>query len=424
MLRYGEDSMTEALPTTADAIAGWAGWYNQAGSDKVWGAAVQGAVFRTVWGKRGGSLARGEKVLADGAAARKLYEKKVGEKAAEGYRPVPFNDTETGVPFLFEAQGGAAGAATITRTAEPRQTVFASGHVLPMDAAELHTAIESAAHAISEKVNGERCLVAYDGSELTAYNRKGQRVALAPAAAAGITALGHPFVLDGERMAGTGQGSYVVFDALEWDGQDLRPSPYSRRIALLEAAFASHGLAAAAAPSIEALAANSLYLLTGAVDAAAGRALVERVLGRGGEGVIIRTLDAPYVEGDTRHVRKVKFCASLDAFVIRINPGLATGSVTLGLIRPADGAVIEICNVRSGLKDPDIDHLAALLAAGERPVLEVEYLPARSVTHKIVEPKTSLAALRTDKSWQECSTEQLGDGKAAIVAAARAARLG
>ena len=223
-------------------------------------------------------------------------------------------------------------------------------------------------------------------------------------------------------MTGTGQGSYVVFDALEWDGQDLRPTPYVRRIAALEAAFEDHGLGSTSAPGIEALAPNTLYLLTGTVDPGASRALVERVLvervlARGGEGVIIRTMDAPYLEGDTRHVRKVKFCATLDAFVIRINPGLATGSVTLGLLRPSDGAIIEICNVRSGLKDPDITHLGALLASGEHPVLEVEYLPARSVTHKIVEPKTSIAALRTDKIWQECSTDQLGNDKAAIIAA-------
>ena len=410
--------MADDQTTTGDAIAAWAGWYNQGGSDKVWGGAVQGATFRSVWGKRGGSLARGEKVLATAAAARALYDKKVSEKASEGYHPVPFDDAGTGIPFLFDAQGGSTSIVTVTRTAVPRQTVFASGHVLPMDAAELDAAIESVAHALSEKVNGERCLVAYDGSALTAYNRKGQLVALPPAAAQHLIALGHHFVLDGERMTGTGQGSYVVFDALDWDGQDLRPTPYSRRIAVLEAAFADHGLVSAVAPSIEALAPNCLYLLTCAVDPAAGRTLVDLVLTRGGEGVIIRTLDAPYLEGDTRHVRKVKFCATLDAFVIRINPGLATGSVTLGLLRPSDGAVIEICNVRSGLKDQDITHLGALLASGERPVLEVEYLPARSVTHKIVEPKTSIAALRTDKTWQECGTDQLGTDKAAIISAA------
>jgi len=414
----GEDPMAADQTTTGDTITNWAGWYNQGGSDKVWGGAVQGTTFRSVWGKRGGSLARGEKVLATAAAARSLYDKKVAEKASEGYHPVPFDDAGTGIPFLFDAQGGPAGSVTVTRTAVPRQTILASGHVLPMDAADLDAAIESAAHALSEKVNGERCLVAYDGSALTAYNRKGQLVALPPAAAKNLMALGHPFVLDGERMTGTGQGSYVVFDVLEWDGQDLRPTLYSRRIAVLEAAFAVHGLVSTVAPSIESLAPNTLYLLTGTVDPDAGRKLVDRVLARGGEGVIIRTLNAPYVEGDTRHVRKVKFCASLDAFVIRINPGLATGSVTLGLLRPSDGAVIEICNVRSGLKDPDITRLGVLLASGERPVLEVEYLPARSVTHKIVEPKTSIAALRTDKTWQECGTDQLGTDKAAIVAAA------
>jgi len=64
----GEDPVAEDQTTTGDAIANWAGWYNQGGSDKVWGGAVQGATFRSVWGKRGGSLARGEKVLATARA--------------------------------------------------------------------------------------------------------------------------------------------------------------------------------------------------------------------------------------------------------------------------------------------------------------------------------------------------------------------
>lgn len=79
--------------------------------------------------------------------------------------------------------------------------------------------------------------------------------------------------------------------------------------------------------------------------------------------------------------------------------------------------------MRSGLTDADITRVAELLAAGARPVFEVDYLPARSVTHKIVEPKTNWDKRRTDKLWSDCTADQLGVDKAAIIAAAPAARL-
>jgi len=106
----------------------------------------------------------------------------------------------------------------------------------------------------------------------------------------------------------------------------------------------------------------------------------------------------------------------VDAFVVRVNPGRATGSVTLGLLRASDGAVVEVGNVRSGLRDADIARLAVQVAAGGRPVLEVDYLPARTVGYKLVEPKTSADRLRADKTWEECTTDQWGAAHAALLA--------
>lgn len=395
----------------------WAGWRRGNGSDKVWGGAVRGVEFRSTWGRRGSNLQTGTKVCATVAQALTLYTKKVTEKAAEGYVPVAFDHPDTGIPFLFPEHGDNAGPTTLTVTSAPKETFYICEHILPLDVADLDHVLESADYGVSEKVNGERCLVASDGQTLRAYNRKGQAVALVPSGARPLAALGHPFVLDGERLTGDAQGAYVVFNVREWQESRLPDVPYAERIALLTSALAD--LVAAVGPTIEEPRAHSLYLLTPETDAARKRALVERVRARGGEGVVVRLLAAPYVEGDTPHARKVKFLASVDAFVVRVNPGLATGSVTLALLRTSDGAVVEVGAVRSGLRDADITRLAAQVAAGERPVLEVDYLPARTVGDKLVEPKTSASRLRADKSWTDCTTDQLGAARASLFGAAR-----
>jgi len=411
--------------TEGASVECWAGHYAQGGSDKVWGGAVTGRTFISTWGRRGGALQRGEKTLKTAEDALKLFRKKAQEKASEGYKEIAFGDPIYGVPVLVEVgQGSDAGGATVASPspALPKPSVYATGHVLPMDEAELDACLLSPRHGVSEKINGERCIVAYDGATLTAYNRKGQQVSTVPVSAQPLARLGHPFVLDGERGTGPLAGGYVVFDLLKWNGADMRGEPYSRRIATVRAALVESGLVAAAGPMLDGDGAG-LSVLTAENDPEAGRAIVDAVAARGGEGIVIRTLDAPYVEGDTRHVRKIKFLADLDAFVVRVNPGLATGSVTLGLVRPEDGAVIEICNVRSGLTDADIAALDAQLRGGARPVLTVEYLPARTVGVRLVEPKvrtgSSDGVARGDKTWQECHTTQMGAAKGALFAATK-----
>ncbi len=411
----------------AGTVECWAGHYAQGGSDKVWGGAARGCTFVSTWGRRGGALQRGEKTLKTAEAALALFRKKAREKAAEGYKSIAFGDPVYGVPVLVGPDPAAvAGDATVATpmTVAPKPSVYATGRVLPMDEAELDACLASPNHGVSEKINGERCVVAFDGAALTAYNRKGQPVSTVPIAAQSLAALGHPFVLDGERTTGAQAGGYVIFDLLEWDGADMRSLPYSRRIETARAALIEHGLAGSSGPALEGDG-TGLALLSAEADPIAGRVVVDAVMARGGEGVVICTLDAPYVEGDTRHVRKIKFLADLDAFVVRVNPGLATGSVTLGLVRPSDGAMIEVCNVRSGLTDGDIAALNERVTRGERPVLTVEYLPARTVGVRLVEPKarTSAGLARTDKTWQECHTTQLGAAKADLVGGAKPAGL-
>ena len=110
-------------------ILAWAGHYAHAGSDKVWAGAVEGSIFRSVWGKRGSSLQHGEKTFATSALAVAAFTKKQIEKAGEGYQAITFGDPTNGIPFLFDGQQ-AAGSENLPFAAQGRER--AVEHVLPM----------------------------------------------------------------------------------------------------------------------------------------------------------------------------------------------------------------------------------------------------------------------------------------------------
>jgi ATP-dependent DNA ligase len=398
----------------------WAGHYQGGGSDKVWaGCYTEDGIFRSTWGRRGSSLAVGEKNLGSSEAAAKQFNKKMKEKVTEGYQSVAFDDPNIGVSSFGPAGAGNATnlpsiVDLITKTVE-----YQAGHVMPLSMDELDEALGSDNHGVSEKVNGERCIIAYDGKdELNAYNRKGIKVSTIPEGAKNLDGLGCQFVLDGERLTGEQSGVYVAFDLLEWDGKDMRSVPYNQRIKTLEDALTGHNFIERGAALYETGTAQNLFLLVSENNAKKGKDIVQAIRSKGGEGVIVRTHNAHYQAGDTRYIRKFKFLADLDAIVIGVQPGMATGSVILGLIRPSDGAVIEVVRVRGGLKDNDIIKLGEMVKQGERPVLKVEYLPIRTVGIRLVEPKTSMSELRHDKNADECTTDQLGAEKAEMFAKA------
>jgi ATP-dependent DNA ligase len=226
-------------------------------------------------------------------------------------------------------------------------------------------------------------------------------------------------------MEGNGAGGYVIFDLLEWGGQSVRDWPYSRRIEQLKDVLIGSGLVRQAGATVarNIAAVPGLALLIPATRQEDTRAAMSEVMQTGGEGIIVRTLDAPSLQGDTRYERKYKFVAEVDAIVIGIKPGIGTGSVRLGLLRPRDGATIEVGCVRSGLRDMDIAHLGALLTQGRQPVLTVSFLKARTVGINLVEPITSILRHRNDKSASECTTAQLlellGQDRAAMIDNAR-----
>jgi ATP-dependent DNA ligase len=145
------------------------------------------------------------------------------------------------------------------------------------------------------------------------------------------------------------------------------------------------------------------------------QAVLTAIQTAGGEGVVIRSLDAPYTTGGFKY----KFVEDIDAFVIGIEPGVSTGSLILAMVRPSDRAIVEVGHVRSGLTDADIERVKGMLVRGGSPVFRVTYLPSSTIGMTLVQPKTSMDALRTDKEARDCTTDQFGPEKATIIAQAR-----
>lgn len=193
------------------------------------------------------------------------------------------------------------------------------------------------------------------------------------------------------------------------------------RITTLENAMYQAGLfvSARSTPTFAEACANSTVDTLSLLVAASGAEIAHRVItsiqATSGEGIVVRRLEADYAESPL----KFKFVADIDAFVIAINDGLAEGSLKLGVLRPEDQAILEIANVRSGFTDADIRAVRSILEQGERPVFTVTYLPIRTIDIKLVEPRSGMAFLRSDKDASECTTDQFGPEKTKFIAKAK-----
>jgi ATP-dependent DNA ligase len=375
------------------------------------------------------------------AAAEAWLAKKATEKRAKGYADVDPREPRYGL--LETLQRLLPPLAGTTPTAGKAEDAVAQVHTelgvvvsrvtaTALDA--LDSAIDDPAVGLTEKVNGERCALKSDGETLTAYNRLGKALPGLPRSAGTLLRLGEPFLIDGEWLP----DGYCAFDLLALGGDDLRPLPYLKRISLLRRALQQTQLSYGGSPTKAgdpSPLVPGLWLLFPARDPVEKRAAVESVREAGGEGVVLRHLDAPSLPGKTPWERKVKFADELDALVLGVKKGAKEGSLRLGLVRTrklTEGQhfvdLIEIGAVRSGLTGADVEAIGAqadeLRAEGAYPVIRVTFLRARTVGTSLVEPRTGPDCLRDDKPWKECTAEQLvdvfGEERRAAIAAAKA----
>jgi ATP-dependent DNA ligase len=129
----------------------------------------------------------------------------------------------------------------------------------------------------------------------------------------------HPAASRVELLAGTTPASFVAFDLLALDDDDLRTTPFSQRRALLAEALAG------AAPPV--------HLTSATADPAVARDWFSRFEGAGLDGVVAKRADLPYRENE-RLMMKVKHERTADCVVAGFRwhkSGPVVGSLLLGL---------------------------------------------------------------------------------------------
>ncbi|WP_347057143.1 non-homologous end-joining DNA ligase [Blastococcus sp. HT6-30] len=157
------------------------------------------------------------------------------------------------------------------------------------------------------------------------------------------------------RLAAAAPVTYLVFDLLELDGEDLRPRPYAERRDLLD----------------ELAPAGHRWVLTpwfrgGGADVQA--ASEENGL----EGVVAKRLDSPYREGvRSPDWRKVKNFYTQAVVVGGWRPGQgrragSIGSLLVG-VPDDEGRLVYVGHVGTGFSDQDLRHLQRTLTSRSAP---------------------------------------------------------
>lgn len=143
------------------------------------------------------------------------------------------------------------------------------------------------------KWDGMRVIADVTPTGVRLYSRPGNDVTARCPALAGLAALGHTMVLDGELAAvgedrrptfgnlqtGRGQVKYFIFDVVELDGADLRALPWTERRRLLESLHLG----------------DDAWLVPPTYDD--GEMLLEATRQQGLEGIVSKRRSSPYAAG-------------------------------------------------------------------------------------------------------------------------------
>ncbi|MFD2094324.1 non-homologous end-joining DNA ligase [Blastococcus deserti] len=252
--------------------------------------------------------------------------------------------------------------------------------LLPMLAVpgELPTAEEDAGWGYEFKWDGVRAVATVHQGVLALTSRKGTDITVRYPEVGRLPAVlaGHDAVVDGEivamdeagrpdfgalqgrmhrtgpevpRMAAAKPVTYLVFDLLAWDGEDLRGLPYAERRRRLDAL----GLAGQRWVPTP-------WFAGGGADVHAAS------LENGLEGVVAKRLDSPYRPGvRSSEWRKIKNVRTQSVVVGGWRPGQGrraggVGSLLVG-VPDDDGGIVYVGHVGTGFTDADLRHLQRML---------------------------------------------------------------
>lgn len=254
--------------------------------------------------------------------------------------------------------------------------------------AEVERLMQSDKWVAELKLDGVRCLARVVDGDVTLMNRKGAplRAASTNAHRAAIEmelALAFEageWVLDGEIMD---DGRYWLFDILRSDGGRITDErdPLHRRRFVLEATAAIAGW------DDDSL----IRVVTQATTEEDKRMLLDSTQRVGGEGIMLKYVDAPYIPKRVRTGLKVKLTKTVDAFILARD----TDGHTNATLAVCDGdRVVEIgaCSM-IGKADAQVGD-----------VVEVQYLYV-GAGGRLYQPR--MMRVRDDKTPTECLLSQL-----------------
>ena len=282
--------MTTQTPTQQITL-----YYRQGSSDKVYQVAIDpsgtGFVVNFAFGRRGSSLQTGTKTPTpvDHEVATKIFDRLVKEKTAKGYTV-----GEAGTPYQHSSN-------------ESRVSGLLPQLLNPIDDAQADRLITDDAWWAQEKFDGKRILIRKSGDTVEGINRSGLVVPIAQCIADAVRGMlaAQSCILDGEDVGDV----YIVFDALERDGQDLRSKPYSQRYA-------------AAVDLADGCIDNFVRYAPAATDPGAKQALLHELRESRREGIVFKRHDAPYTVGRPASggtQLKLKFTATCSCIVAGAN---------------------------------------------------------------------------------------------------------
>lgn len=240
--------------------------------------------------------------------------------------------------------------------------------------------------AYEPKYDGFRALAFVDGADAYVQSRGGKPLARyfpelrfpAMAGTGGYVIDGELVILDGDgaevfdalqnrihpaesrinRLAEETPAIYRAFDLLARGGEDLTDRPFSERRAAL--AELVPGMEGAAEEGPGGWRAGTLELTPLTLDPQAAAPWLQ-----GGEGVIAKELDAPYLPGERKGMVKIKRLRTIDCVVAGWRPGKEPGTVGALMLGLYDGDDLRVIGHSSGLKAAEKRELVRTLAPYE-----------------------------------------------------------
>jgi hypothetical protein len=223
-------------------------------------------------------------------AAEKFYNKLVTEKTT-----VPCSCCAG----LYVGTGAAAATSKPTVSTELAHfPAFFPELLVPIEEEDADFYVRNDSYSLEEKFDGSRLSTRREGDVCAGYNRLGGFIPVPAEVAKAVRAIGSDIWLDGEYE----HGQFVVYDLLEFEGEDYRERPQSERHQKLESLIVD-------GPFIRL---SKEYL--GTADKTAALAMFRK---RGIEGVVFKLRTKPYMPGKLGFSVKLKFWESATVRVAR-----------------------------------------------------------------------------------------------------------